>query len=89
MIWIIVYLAAVNVIALALIGIDKNRAKTHRWRIPEKTLFTAAILGGGLGACAGMWLFRHKTKHCYFRYGLPAILVIETALCVWLASRYL
>ena len=89
MIWIIVYLAAVNVVAFALFGIDKKRAKTHRWRIPEKTLFTAAILGGGLGACAGMWLFRHKTKHWYFRYGLPAILIIETGLCIWLASRYL
>ncbi len=89
MIWIIVYLAAVNLLALALFGIDKKRAKMHQWRIPEKTLFTVAILGGSLGACAGMFLFRHKTKHWYFRYGLPAILIIEIGLFVWLASRYL
>ena len=57
------YLVAVNIVAFALMGIDKKRAINHAWRIPEKTLFLSAILGGSIGAIAGMQVFRHKTKH--------------------------
>ena len=49
------YFAAVNLVAFALMGIDKQRAKKHLWRIPEKTLFLAVILGGGIGGTAGMF----------------------------------
>ena len=71
------YLVAVNIVAFALMGIDKKRAINHAWRIPEKTLFLSAILGGSIGAIAGMQVFRHKTKHWYFVIGFPFIALVE------------
>ncbi len=79
------YLALVNLWAFALMGFDKRRAKIRgARRIRERTLFLSALLGGGLGACLGMWCFRHKTKHWYFVVGMPLILLAEAALGVWL-----
>lgn len=78
-IMIILYLLTVNVTAFALMGMDKRRAVRHDWRIPEKTLFLSAILGGSIGAILGMRHFRHKTRHWYFAYGLPAILILQIA----------
>ena len=72
-----IYLVVVNVLAFALYGIDKYKAKAGAWRIPEKTLLGIAVLGGSVGAIAGMKTFHHKTKHWYFRYGLPALLAIQ------------
>ena len=83
------YLVAVNIVAFSLMGIDTKRAINHAWRIPEKTLFLSAILGGSIGAIAGMQLFRHKTKHWYFQYGMPAILLIQVVLCVFLVKLLL
>ena len=77
------YLIAVNVLAFSLMGTDKYKAKHHRWRIPEKTLFLSAIIGGSAGAILGMYTFRHKTKHWYFVVGMPLILVIQLALGYW------
>lgn len=71
------YLVLVNLIAFALMGIDKSKAKRGAWRIPEKTLFLSAILGGSIGAILGMQTFRHKTKHWYFQYGMPLILILQ------------
>ena len=75
-----VYLAAVNLALFALMGIDKQKAIQGKWRIPEKTLFGLAILGGSIGGIAGMQLFRHKTKHASFKLGFPAILMAQLAL---------
>ena len=84
----LLYLAAVNLTAFAAMGWDKRRAKQPgRRRIPEKRLFLLALLGGALGATAGMFLFHHKTRHWTFRWGFPAILVLEAALGIWLAIR--
>jgi len=80
----IVYLLLVNLIAFALMGIDKSKAKRGAWRIPEKSLFLSAILGGSVGAILGMQIFRHKTKHWYFQYGMPLILVLQIILGVLL-----
>ena len=74
------YLIAVNILAFALMGIDKYKAQHHRWRIPEKTLFLSAILGGSIGSICGMQLFRHKTKHKSFVIGMPAILIVQLIL---------
>ena len=52
-----------NIIAFFLMGIDKYKAKKHKWRIPEATLFISSIAGGSIGALLGMYTFRHKTKH--------------------------
>ena len=82
-IWII-YLAAVNLIALGLYGIDKHKARTHAWRISERMLLGIAIAGGSIGALLGMRLFHHKTRHRVFSYGLPAILALQVLLAVCL-----
>ena len=74
------YLAAVNAAAIILMGMDKARAKRRAWRIPEKTLFLCAILGGSAGSWIGMYLFHHKTKHWYFVLGMPLILILQAAI---------
>ena len=78
-IWLIllIYLAAVNLFGLIIMGVDTSRAKRRKWRIPEATLFLVAIIGGSVGSIAGMYLFRHKTKHWYFVAGMPVILVLQ------------
>jgi len=80
------YLLGVNVIGFAMMGIDKWKAKKRAWRIPETTLFIVAIIGGALGSVLGMHLFRHKTKHWYFLYGMPAILVIHIILAYFVLN---
>ena len=77
-------LLAINLAAFIVFGVDKHRAKRHQWRVPEKTLFLLAILGGSVGAVCGMCAFHHKTQHWYFKYGLPAILFAHIALALWL-----
>lgn len=77
---IIIYLAAVNFISFAAMGVDKFKAKKRSWRIPESTLFVLAIIGGSLGSITGMHLFHHKTRHWYFLYGMPAILLLQIIL---------
>ena len=72
-----IYLAVINIIAFALYGIDKGRAIRGRWRIPENTLIGVTVLGGGLGALAGMQVFRHKTRKPKFRVGVPLIVLAE------------
>ena len=60
--------------------IDKRKAIRHRWRIPEKTLFLTAAIGGSVGSILGMYTFRHKTKHLQFTLGMPAILIVQLIL---------
>lgn len=78
----IAYLVVANLIGFVLMGIDKRKAKKKQWRIPEKTLFLSAILGGSVGALYGMHLFRHKTKHKSFVFGMPAILIVQMLLVI-------
>ena len=75
-----VYLIVLNILGFALFGYDKRCAVLHRWRVPEKTLFMAAVLGGSVGAYVGMQVFRHKTRHWKFRLGIPAVAAIQCAL---------
>ena len=82
-----IYLVIINLIAFLLMAMDKSRARKHQWRIPEKTLFLSAILGGSIGAIAGMHTFHHKTRHWYFVIGMPAILILQVVLAVWICSR--
>ncbi len=81
------YLLAVNLAAFALMGVDKGRARRDAWRIPEKTLFLPALLGGALGGTLGMRAFHHKTRHWYFRWGFPLLLVLQLLALVWLCRR--
>ena len=72
-----VYLLVVNIAAFAVYGWDKMCAKRGMWRVPEKILLLLALLGGSVGAMAGMAIFRHKTLHLKFRYGVPLILILQ------------
>ena len=75
-----IYLIGINLLLFTLMGIDKLKAKRGLWRIPEKTLFLTAALGGSIGGILGMRLFRHKTRHNSFKFGFPAILIAQLAL---------
>ena len=77
------YLAAVNLGTFTVYGVDKAKARRGAWRVPEKTLFLLPLLGGSVGALLGMLVFRHKTKHWYFVWGIPLILLAQIALAVW------
>ena len=78
------YLLAINVVAFIMYGIDKYKAKKAKWRISEATLLLLAILGGSIGAWMGMKVWHHKTMHKKFKYGIPAILLIQIALMAYL-----
>ena len=82
-----VWLIAINLVTFAVYGIDKRRARRGAWRVPEKTLFLLPLLGGSIGALLGMRVFRHKTKHWYFVWGVPAILLAQITLAAWLLYR--
>ena len=84
---ILLWLLCINLAAFALMGWDKHRAKTGGWRVKEATLFLTALLGGSAGAILGMQLFRHKTRHWYFKYGMPIILALQLIAAVWLRLR--
>ena len=83
-----IYLVVMNVLGVAGMWSDKRRARLHRWRIPEKVLFGVSLLGGSAGTWAGMYLFRHKTKHWYFVIGMPLILVCQAELAIYLVRLY-
>lgn len=76
------YLGIMTLVGFLTMGSDKKRAEKKRWRIPEKTLFLVAILGGSLGSVLGMQVFRHKTKHWYFALFMPLILLAHIALMI-------
>ena len=71
-----------------MMGLDKGRARRNQWRISERSLFLPAVLGGSLGTLLGMKTFHHKTKHWYFRFGIPVLLVLQlaAAAAVWRLS---
>lgn len=74
------YLPLINLAAFLLMWVDKGRARRGKWRIPERTLLGAALLGGCLGGLLGMYFARHKTRHRLFAIGLPVLTVVYTVL---------
>lgn len=74
------YLGFANLLAFVLMGMDKKRAKMNVRRIPERTLWGIAILGGSIGSFIGMRYFRHKTKHKSFTIGMPVLIVLHIVL---------
>lgn len=80
----IIYILAVNLLGFFIMGIDKQKARKRTFRIPEATLFTIAIIGGSIGSIIGMHLFRHKTRHWYFLFGMPAILLLQIIFVLFL-----
>lgn len=81
------YFIVMNLIGLFVMAADKNRARRHAWRIPEKVLFLVSVLGGSLGTWAGMYLFHHKTKHWYFVIGMPLIFFIQAGIAGYCLLR--
>lgn len=84
----LIYLAVINLVGILVMATDKSRAIKGKWRIPEKSLFLVSLLGGSLGTWAGMYLFRHKTKHWYFVIGMPLILILQVALGIFLYYHF-
>ena len=84
---ILLYLFIVNAIAFILMLADKRMAQKNLWRIPEATLLLSAAIGGSIGSLAGMYTFRHKTKHLKFTLGVPAILIAQIAAVIYLFLR--
>ena len=76
----LIYVVVINVIGFVIMGVDKKRAIRGAFRISEASLFFVAFIGGSLGSIIGMQHFRHKTKHWYFQYGMPVILMVQIAL---------
>lgn len=78
------YIVLSNLAAFLAYGIDKKRAREHKWRIPERRLFMLALIGGSAGALAGMYLFRHKTRKPGFVIGVPVILAVQLLLTIYM-----
>ena len=85
--WVVaaLWLCFTSAIDFALMGVDKWKARRGAWRIPESTLWLFALLGGALGGTLAMQVFRHKTRHWYFRFGFPLLAAADVALLIWLA----
>ena len=81
---IIIYLIVMNLITFVVFGADKYKAMKKKFRVPEKTLFLLAAVGGSIGALAGMFTFRHKTRKWYFRIGIPCIWAVQILLLIYL-----
>lgn len=80
------YLIVINIVTFLVYGIDKWKAKQGSWRISEATLLILAVIGGSIGALLGMKVWRHKTQHKKFKYGLPLILIIQIILIGYLSK---
>lgn len=79
---------ALNIITFLTFGLDKLKAKKGKWRIPESTLLIMAIIGGSIGAYLGMKVWRHKTMHKKFKYGIPAIILMQVGIGLY-ALKYI
>ncbi|EEG78701.1 DUF1294 domain-containing protein [Dethiobacter alkaliphilus] len=82
-----IFIIILNVVTLVLMGFDKHASRNKLWRIPEKLLLLLAIAGGSAGVWFGMKLFRHKTRHPRFMYGIPFIIALQVALLLFFSLR--
>lgn len=85
---VILYLIIINITTFITYGADKRKAKKDKWRIQEKTLIFLAILGGSIGAFAGMKAFHHKTRHKKFTIGIPVIFFLQVVLILYLYLHF-
>ena len=83
------YVLIMSIIGFLSMYIDKRKAIKHQWRIPEKTLFIIALLGGSIGSNLGMTICRHKTKHWYFVIGMPVILILQIIIVIGVGLKLL
>ncbi len=78
------WLGLLSLLLFTVMGADKGRARRGKRRVPEKTLFLLALLGGAPGGTLGMRVFRHKTRHRSFAWGFPALALLQVGLLLWL-----
>ena len=88
-IYVVIYLVAINILGLFVMFIDKYKAKKGSWRIKEKTLFYFTLMGGGIGTTAGMYIFRHKTKKLRFSIMFPVLTIVEYILIIYVIIKYI
>ena len=84
---VLIYLAVINVVTFFMYGVDKWKARKSKWRIRETALLGLAVLGGSIGAWLGMKVWHHKTQHKKFKYGVPAIIIVQLALIAYILYR--
>lgn len=82
------YFIMINLFTMYTFFLDKSKAKNKQWRIKESTLLFLSIIGGSLGGILGMKIFRHKTKHWYFKYGMPAIFILQVVLGIYFIIKF-
>lgn len=83
----IIYFVAINIVTFFMYGIDKWKAKRSKWRISEATLLWMAVVGGSIGAWLGIKIWHHKTMHKKFKYGVPAIIILQIAIIVYITIK--
>ena len=81
------YLIVINIVTWIAFGLDKWKAKSGKWRIPERTLLLLALIGGSLGALAGMIMFRHKTRKAKFFISVPVLFVVHCVIVTVLVLK--
>ncbi|HJB95472.1 MAG TPA: DUF1294 domain-containing protein [Candidatus Mediterraneibacter intestinigallinarum] len=81
------YLIVINIVTWIAFGLDKWKAKSGKWRIPERTLLLLALAGGSLGALAGMIMFRHKTRKAKFFISVPVMFVVHCVIVTVLVLK--
>ncbi len=84
----VVYVVIINIISFIVMGYDKHQAKKHKWRVSENTLMFLAFIFGSIGSMAGMYTFRHKTKHIKFKIGFPLMLVSNIIMAYFLVMIF-
>jgi len=82
----VLWLIVINAVAFIMMGMDKSKSRKGAWRIPEARLIGTAIIGGSVGILGGMHVFRHKTKHAKFKWGIPLIIIMQGILSLWIFS---
>lgn len=87
--YLLLYLLVVNIIGFISMGFDKFKAKHNMWRTPENTLLLIPLLGGSVGSYLGMRIFRHKTLHPQFKYGIPAFFVINVICIYFIVTKFI
>lgn len=87
--YIVIYYSVINIIAFLIMGMDKRKAVKGQWRIPEKTLWLLAWIGGAGGGWLGMKWFRHKTKHGLFKIGMPFLFLVHILFIFWISEKIL
>jgi uncharacterized membrane protein YsdA (DUF1294 family) len=79
----LIYLFAINLLAIILTVHDKNAARKHTWRVRERTLLAISALGGSAAMLLTMLVVRHKTRRAKFMAGIPLIILAQVAVAVF------